>query len=130
MLHEWRAAFALAELDVLVDGRSWGRVRRTAGLDALRRLLGLSPLPEATGRLEFAPLAETLPTDKAQPDPQLAALAQEERVRHQTFGIGVVTRRDGHGDDAKLTVEFEAGTKVLLARFLAAVQDAGSNAAG
>jgi DNA helicase-2/ATP-dependent DNA helicase PcrA len=40
------------------------------------------------------------------------------RVRHPQFGAGVVRWREGSGDGAKLTVQFErAGVKKLMLRF-------------
>ena len=42
---------------------------------------------------------------------------------HPKFGTGLLERADGTGDDAKLTIKFESGTKTLLARFLTEVSD-------
>jgi DNA helicase-2/ATP-dependent DNA helicase PcrA len=40
------------------------------------------------------------------------------RVRHPLFGVGTVLRREGDGDDLKLTVSFPAvGAKKLVARY-------------
>jgi DNA helicase-2/ATP-dependent DNA helicase PcrA len=40
------------------------------------------------------------------------------RVRHPLFGVGTVLRREGEGDDVKVTVSFPgAGTKKLVARY-------------
>ena len=40
------------------------------------------------------------------------------RVRHPLFGVGTVLRREGEGDDLKVTVSFPAvGAKKLVARF-------------
>ena len=40
------------------------------------------------------------------------------RVRHPLFGVGTVLRREGDGDDLKVTVSFPAvGAKKLVARF-------------
>jgi DNA helicase-2/ATP-dependent DNA helicase PcrA len=39
-------------------------------------------------------------------------------VRHPLFGVGTVLRREGGGDDLKLTVSFPGmGAKKLVARF-------------
>jgi DNA helicase II / ATP-dependent DNA helicase PcrA len=41
-------------------------------------------------------------------------------VRHPEFGIGTVLRRDGSGDDLKVTVSFpRAGTRRLVVRYAA-----------
>jgi DNA helicase-2/ATP-dependent DNA helicase PcrA len=40
------------------------------------------------------------------------------RVRHPLFGVGTIVRREGAGDDVKLTITFAgAGMKKLVARF-------------
>ncbi len=41
-----------------------------------------------------------------------------QRVHHSKFGKGVILDVDGKGPNAKLTVRFEAGVKVVIARFL------------
>jgi DNA helicase-2/ATP-dependent DNA helicase PcrA len=39
-------------------------------------------------------------------------------VRHPLFGVGTVLRKEGDGDNLKVTVSFPgAGTKKLVARF-------------
>jgi hypothetical protein len=39
-------------------------------------------------------------------------------VRHPTFGIGIVRRSEGRGDNEKLSVQFaRAGMKKLIRRF-------------
>ncbi len=45
-------------------------------------------------------------------------LKEGDTIEHQRFGIGVVTRLEGKGENAKATVEFRnAGTKQLLLKF-------------
>jgi DNA helicase-2/ATP-dependent DNA helicase PcrA len=40
------------------------------------------------------------------------------RVRHPLFGVGTVLRREGDGEDTKVTVSFPGvGAKKLVARF-------------
>ena len=40
------------------------------------------------------------------------------KVRHPKFGAGVIRRKEGSGEDTKLTIQFErAGIKKLIARF-------------
>jgi DNA helicase-2/ATP-dependent DNA helicase PcrA len=39
-------------------------------------------------------------------------------VRHPKYGEGIVSRREGEGDDAKITVQFrEFGMKKLVEKF-------------
>jgi DNA helicase-2/ATP-dependent DNA helicase PcrA len=49
-----------------------------------------------------------------------AAMRPGVRVRHPLFGVGTVLRRDGDGEDLKLTVSFAGvGAKKLVARYAA-----------
>ena len=51
-------------------------------------------------------------------DPSPGELREGARIEHQRFGIGVVTRIEGTGENTKATVEFKnAGTKQLLLKF-------------
>ncbi|HSB61280.1 MAG TPA: 3'-5' exonuclease, partial [Vicinamibacteria bacterium] len=48
----------------------------------------------------------------------LAGMRPGVRVRHPLFGVGTVLRRDGEGDEVKLTVAFAGvGPKKLVARY-------------
>ena len=48
----------------------------------------------------------------------IGGMAKGMRVRHQTFGVGIVTDIEEHGDDYKVTVRFNtAGLKKLLAKY-------------
>jgi DNA helicase-2/ATP-dependent DNA helicase PcrA len=45
-------------------------------------------------------------------------LKQGSRVRHPKYGEGTVFRREGDGDDAKITVQFQQhGVKKLVEKF-------------
>jgi DNA helicase-2/ATP-dependent DNA helicase PcrA len=45
-------------------------------------------------------------------------LKQGSRVRHPKYGIGTVFRREGEGDDAKITVQFQQhGVKKLVEKY-------------
>jgi DNA helicase-2/ATP-dependent DNA helicase PcrA len=45
-------------------------------------------------------------------------LRQGSRVRHPKYGEGTVFRREGEGDDAKITVQFQQhGVKKLVEKF-------------
>jgi len=51
-------------------------------------------------------------------DPGGGTLAAGTRVRHPTFGVGIVRRSEGRGDAEKLSVQFaRAGLKKLIRRF-------------
>jgi DNA helicase II / ATP-dependent DNA helicase PcrA len=41
-----------------------------------------------------------------------------QQVRHPKYGVGAVVRREGDGDDAKITVQFaQFGVKKLVEKF-------------
>jgi DNA helicase-2/ATP-dependent DNA helicase PcrA len=51
-------------------------------------------------------------------DPSPSNLREGAKIEHQRFGIGIVTRIEGTGENTKATVEFKnAGTKQLLLKF-------------
>jgi DNA helicase II / ATP-dependent DNA helicase PcrA len=49
---------------------------------------------------------------------ETTGLKQGARVRHPKYGEGTVFRREGDGDDAKITVQFQQhGVKKLVEKF-------------
>jgi DNA helicase-2/ATP-dependent DNA helicase PcrA len=73
--------------------------------------------PRRDGRPQSpkAPVAALAPREAA---PEHDALRPGVRVRHPLFGVGTVLRREGSGDDLKLTVSFPGvGAKKLVARY-------------
>lgn len=73
-----------------------GRGQKIAG-GGLRSARPKLDIPEPTGR---------------------TGLRQGARVRHPKYGMGTVFRREGEGDDAKITVQFEGhGVKKLVEKF-------------
>jgi DNA helicase-2/ATP-dependent DNA helicase PcrA len=52
------------------------------------------------------------------PAPETDELRPGARVRHPLFGVGTLLRREGAGEDLKVTVSFPGvGAKKLVARF-------------
>ena len=115
---------------------SWARSRQVFGqrrLSEPSRFLGEVPrerLLRSGGGLGAWPRrggwADQPPGDLPQPTPaapggaapDVGALRPGVRVRHPLFGVGTVLRREGAGEDLKLTVSFPAvGAKKLVARF-------------
>jgi DNA helicase-2/ATP-dependent DNA helicase PcrA len=91
----------LAEIPEEVQERSGGVLR-------------LPPRPgDAPPRWVGAAVAtEAAPGSSAEP------IRPGVRVRHPLFGVGTVLRREGDGDDLKVTVSFPGvGAKKLVARF-------------
>ena len=85
--------------------------------DVLERSGGLFRLPPRRGE---APPRWAPPAGAATLAPGASAepLRPGARVRHPLFGVGTVLRREGDGDDLKVTVSFPGvGAKKLVVRF-------------
>jgi DNA helicase-2/ATP-dependent DNA helicase PcrA len=70
----------------------------------------------------FAARGVALPLKSKEPEvkpkPSDTGIRLGQRVRHAKYGVGVVLRREGEGDDAKLTVSFPGfGLKKLVEKF-------------
>ena len=74
----------------------------------------------------FATRGQKVPSGQSFTRPKLdtpaptgkTGLRQGSRVRHPKYGIGTVFRREGDGDDAKITVQFQQhGVKKLMEKF-------------
>jgi DNA helicase-2/ATP-dependent DNA helicase PcrA len=68
------------------------------------------------------PKPRLMPVRHEAPRPQSAigniGLKEGNVIEHQRFGIGVVVKVEGTGENTKATVEFQnAGTKQLLLKF-------------
>jgi len=79
------------------------------------------PLPSPRGPGETPPRRGSPPVAAGStPPPGVAAgeMRPGQRVRHPLFGVGTVLRREGEGDNLKVTVSFPGvGAKKLVARF-------------
>ena len=86
------------------------------GCSARGRGLGAAPRPVPR---EAPPLGAQRPLPpRRRPREAVDELRPGARVRHPLFGVGTVLRREGDGDDLKLTVSFPGvGAKKLVARF-------------
>lgn len=84
--------------------------------------------PDGTPRPRVAP-APDIPARMPKPaivrPPKAAPPPPPKRFRHPKFGDGTLVAEDGAGPDAKLTLKFEAGTKILLARYVAEIPSEG-----
>jgi DNA helicase-2/ATP-dependent DNA helicase PcrA len=74
----------------------------------------------------FAARGQKIPSGQTFTRPKLdlpaptgsTGLRQGSRVRHPKYGVGTVFRREGDGDDAKITVQFQQhGVKKLVEKF-------------
>jgi DNA helicase II / ATP-dependent DNA helicase PcrA len=118
---------------------SWARSRQVFGqrrvsqpsrfldeipLDAVEQSGGASPLAASWSRsapprrAAEAEAAARDPWPASPPGPAGGELRPGVKVRHPLFGVGTVLRREGDGDELKVTVSFPAvGAKKLVARF-------------
>ncbi len=78
--------------------------------------------PRSAAKAPAPPAAAPAPARKAAPP--RSGFRPGARVRHPKYGRGTVVRKEGDGDDTKLTVSFPGhGLKVLMARFAKLQQD-------
>ena len=86
--------------------------------DLIRRIapeIGPQPVLRAPSREPYVDYTDSQVSDS---DASGGNLAIGMRVLHQTFGRGVVRRREGHGDGAKVWVNFDrGGIKLLVLKF-------------
>jgi len=78
-----------------------------------------NPYGRRAGSPRLRPREEAAHYDYASEDQSaIGGLRKGMRVRHQQFGVGIVTDVEEHGDDVKVTVRFNsAGSKKLLANY-------------
>jgi DNA helicase-2/ATP-dependent DNA helicase PcrA len=94
------------------------RFLREVDHDLIRRIAPEAeprPLLRAPSREPYVDYTDSQVSDH---DASGADLAIGVRVMHQTFGRGVVRRREGHGDGTKVWVNFDrGGIKLLVLKF-------------
>jgi DNA helicase-2/ATP-dependent DNA helicase PcrA len=99
---------------------------RPAGLPSVNRRAGYNAKTAPPGQSMdniasfFAARGQKIsrPKLEIQEQPGKTGLKQGSRVRHPKYGEGTVFRREGDGDDAKITVQFQQhGVKKLVEKF-------------
>jgi len=94
------------------------RFLREVDQDLIRRIapeIGPQPVLRAPSR---EPYVDYTDSQVSHDDPGAGDLSIGMRVLHQTFGRGVVRRREGSGDSAKVWVNFDrSGIKLLVLKF-------------
>ena len=93
-----------------------GRFKSVRGVNAARRILG-----------KDAPMSDAQSNDSANSASGIGGasvstpaglLKEGNRIEHQRFGVGMVVKLEGTGENAKATVEFvNSGSKQLLLKF-------------
>lgn len=77
-----------------------------------------APKPRAAEPAGDPPAPGRMPKPKFVKPPPKAPPPAARRFTHPKFGEGVLEKSEGTGDEMKLTVKFEIGTKTLQAKFL------------
>jgi hypothetical protein len=88
--------------------------RRTRTRDAA----AAAPAKRASAPAGAREIPARMPKPQFKSPPKPAAAQEAKRFTHPKFGDGVLQSQDGVGPDAKLTIQFESGTKTLLARYV------------
>jgi DNA helicase-2/ATP-dependent DNA helicase PcrA len=88
-----------------------GRAAGSGSLDNIANFFAARGQKGAAAKFSRPKLVVEEPTGKT-------GLRQGTRVRHPKYGEGTVFRREGDGDDAKITVQFQQhGVKKLVEKF-------------
>ncbi|HUJ49913.1 MAG TPA: hypothetical protein VLW25_06925, partial [Bryobacteraceae bacterium] len=70
------------------------------------------------GKTAPAPARAPQPARASVPLPRKKGLRAGATVRHPKYGLGTILRREGEGEDAKLTVSFQGyGLKKLIEKY-------------
>ena len=89
------------------ESLSSGNFKSVRALDAAHRILG-------NNRSSSVSSASSISSSVA----SFGALKEGCKIEHQRFGVGVVRKLEGQGENAKATVEFQnSGTKQLLLKY-------------
>ena len=90
------------------ESLSSGNFKSVRALDAARRILGNNRSSSVSSTSSVSSSACS----------SFGALKEGCKIEHQRFGVGVVRKLEGQGENAKATVEFQnSGTKQLLLKY-------------
>ncbi|HYL37017.1 MAG TPA: UvrD-helicase domain-containing protein [Bryobacteraceae bacterium] len=102
----------------LYTGKTYNSVENIQQFFAERGKAGPSPAAGPAPRAAGSPVAQNAPARAIQPPPRKKGLRAGTNVRHPKYGLGTILRREGEGDDAKLTVSFPGyGLKKLVEKY-------------
>lgn len=95
------------------ESLSSGNFKSVRALDAARRILGNNRSSSVSSTSSVSSSA-----DSSSSGSSFGALKEGCKIEHQRFGVGVVRKIEGQGENAKATVEFQnSGTKQLLLKY-------------
>ena len=91
------------------ESLSSGNFKSVRALDAARRILGNN---------RSSSVSSTSSVSSSSAGSSFGALKEGCKIEHQRFGVGVVRKIEGQGENAKATVEFQnSGVKQLLLKY-------------
>ena len=95
------------------ESLSSGNFKSVRALDAARRILGNNRSSSVSSTSSVSSSAGSSSSGSS-----FGALKEGCKIEHQRFGVGVVRKIEGQGENAKATVEFQnSGTKQLLLKY-------------
>lgn len=95
------------------ESLSSGNFKSVRALDAARRILGNNRSSSVSSTSSVSSSAGSSSSGSS-----FGALKEGCKIEHQRFGVGVVQKIEGQGENAKATVEFQnSGTKQLLLKY-------------
>ncbi len=95
----------------LYTGKTYNSVENIQQFFAERGKAAPSPAPASMAAPKAAPATVV-------PPPRKKGLRAGATVRHPKYGLGTILRREGEGDDAKLTISFQGfGLKKLIEKY-------------
>ena len=95
------------------ESLSSGNFKSVRALDAARRILGNNRNSSVSSTSSVSSSACSSSSDSS-----FGALKEGCKIEHQRFGVGIVRKIEGQGENAKATVEFQnSGVKQLLLKY-------------
>ena len=95
------------------ESLSSGNFKSVRALDAARRILGNNRSSSVSSTSSVASSAGSSSSGSS-----FGALKEGCKIEHQRFGVGIVRKIEGQGENAKATVEFQnSGVKQLLLKY-------------
>ena len=100
------------------ESLSSGNFKSVRALDAARRILGNNRSSSVSSASSISSSAGSSSAGSSSSGSSFGALKEGCKIEHQRFGVGIVRKIEGQGENAKATVEFQnSGTKQLLLKY-------------
>ena len=100
------------------ESLSSGNFKSARALDAARRILGNNRSSSVSSTSSVSSSAGSSSSGSSSSGSSFGALKEGCKIEHQRFGVGIVRKIEGQGENAKATVEFQnSGVKQLLLKY-------------